>query len=68
MSDTDKPRYMKIWVKPSVWAQFGELCDEMRLTRGEVIEIMTTMMAKAEIMPVGRLVEELLTGVLKKVK
>jgi len=66
--ETDKPRYTKIWVKPSVWAQFGAICDEMGMTRGDVIEIVTTLMNRAEIMPVGRLVEEVLTGVLKRVK
>jgi len=66
--DTDKPRYVKLWVRPSVWAKFGAICDEMGLSRGEVVEIMATMMGKAEIMPVGKLVEDVLRGVLKRVK
>lgn len=66
--DEDKARYVKFWVKPSVWAQYGAICDEMRLTRGEVLEIMTRLMGKAEVLPVGQLVEDLLQGVLKRAK
>lgn len=61
-------KYVKVWIDGDVWDRFSAIAKEMKMTQGDMIEMVVNLMEKAENMTAAKYAEEVMREILQKTK